>query len=148
MSSLTDPILPRPPPEREDSHLSEAAEPSQKKKEARPNSPSALEGYTTFKHPLGALPHTLRGFLSNWDIRSFAGKPYDCCSACSNEIISLYKKDGWEFVKRAINERGWVEEISGLAEVQRRAEEAMKDLDDDDDEIGGDFGEDEEGELL
>lgn len=73
---------------------------------------------------------------------SIAGKPYDCCSACSDTIIEKYRKDGWDFVKRAVNEKGWVEEISGLAEVQRKAEEAAADDGLDWDE------EDEEAELL
>jgi ubiquitin-like modifier-activating enzyme ATG7 len=74
------------------------------------------------------------------------GKPYDCCSACSDTIVNLYKQDGWEFVKRAINEKGWVEEISGLAEVQRRAEELDEaGWSDDDDEALRSEG---EGELI
>lgn len=56
--------------------------------------------------------------------------------------MNLYKRDGWEFVKRAVNERGWVEEVSGLAEVQRQAERMM--------EEGGvewvESGDEEEGE--
>ncbi|EON65560.1 hypothetical protein W97_04798 [Coniosporium apollinis CBS 100218] len=96
----------------------------------------------TFAHPLGALPHQLRGFLSSFSTLSIAGQPYDCCSACSDRIVNLYKRDGWEFVKRAVNERGWVEEVSGLAEVQRQAERMM--------EEGGvewvESGDEEEGE--
>ncbi|OCK73570.1 hypothetical protein K432DRAFT_312517, partial [Lepidopterella palustris CBS 459.81] len=100
-----------------------------------------------FVHPLGALPHTIRGFLSSFSNMLVAGRPYDCCSACSDGILNLYRKDNWEFVKRALNERGWVEEVSGLAEVQRRAEEAAKGDGLDWDEEG-DFEEEGEGELL
>ena len=50
------------------------------------------------------------------------GRAYDCCSACSDGIIEAYRSQGWEFVKRAINEKGYVEEVSGLKEVQRLAE--------------------------
>ena len=81
------------------------------------------------KHPLGTVPHQLRGFLANWQTMIIKGKAYDCCSACSPSIVGAYERDGWGFVKRAINEKGFVEEISGLAEVQRRAEEAEKDVD-------------------
>ncbi|KAF2102031.1 E1-like protein-activating [Rhizodiscina lignyota] len=96
-----------------------------------------------FKHPLGAVPHQIRGFLSSFSNLSINGKPYDCCSACSETIIRRYNEDGWDFVKRALNERGWVEEISGLAEVQRKAEEANDDLDWDEEEA-----EEGEGELI
>lgn len=51
------------------------------------------------------------------------GLAYDCCSACSPPIINAYQDGGWDFVKKALCEEGFVEQISGLAEVQRRADE-------------------------
>jgi ubiquitin-like modifier-activating enzyme ATG7 len=44
-----------------------------------------------------------------------------------------------------LNERGWVEEMSGLKEVQRRADEAAADVEWDEEDEGG---LDEEGEML
>ncbi|KAI9704568.1 MAG: Autophagy protein 7 [Bogoriella megaspora] len=113
---------------------------------SRPPSLSVMDINRAFKHPLGILPHTIRGFLSNFSSVPFIGRPYDCCSACSPKILRAYDKDGWEFVKRALNEKGYVEEVSGLAEVQRKAEEAIKgmEMEDDDDPEALD----EEGELL
>lgn len=75
------------------------------------------------EHPLGSVPHQMRGFLNAWNNMVVKGSAYDCCSACSDKVIDEYKLGGWEFVKRALCEKGWVEEISGLKEVQRRAEE-------------------------
>ncbi|KAF2436313.1 autophagy ubiquitin-activating enzyme ApgG [Tothia fuscella] len=104
---------------------------------------------TAFTHPLGAVPHSIRGFLSNFSNLIVKGQPYDCCSACSDKIVGLYEKGGWEFVKRALNEKGWVEEISGLAEVQRKAEEAEGMLEwDSEGEAFGEGGEEGDGELL
>ena len=80
-------------------------------------------------HPLGLIPHSIRGFLGSWDNILTKGPAYDCCSACSPSIVKRYEKDEWEFVKRAIGEPGWIEEVSGLKEVQRRAEEAAAELD-------------------
>ncbi|KAF2154939.1 E1-like protein-activating enzyme Gsa7p/Apg7p [Myriangium duriaei CBS 260.36] len=97
-------------------------------------------------HPLGSVPHQLRGFLSNWSTLTVRGKAYDCCSACSPAIVGAYERDGWGFVRRAISEQGYVEEVSGLAEVQRRAEEAADDVDWEEDSEVGDI--DAEGELL
>lgn len=68
-------------------------------------------------HPLGLLPHQIRGFLSTFDNITVAGRSYKCCSACSDNIIDAYKKEGWEFIQRALNETGYVEELSGLKEV-------------------------------
>lgn len=72
-------------------------------------------------HPLGLIPHTIRGFLANFSNMMIKGRAYDCCSACSEPIIKAYRENEWDFVKRALNEKGYVEELSGLAEVQRRA---------------------------
>ncbi|KAK2800332.1 Autophagy protein 7 [Emmonsiellopsis sp. PD_5] len=80
-------------------------------------------------HPLGIVPHQIRGFLSNFSNVVVSGRSYDCCSACSDNITSAYKEEGWNFIKRAVNESGYVEELSGLKEVQRRAEEASASLD-------------------
>ncbi|PPJ56497.1 hypothetical protein CBER1_07643 [Cercospora berteroae] len=96
-------------------------------------------------HPLGTVPHQLRGYMSTWQTLQIKGKAYDCCSACSPKILGAYERDGWAFVKRAMNERGFVEEVSGLAEVQRQAEEAAKAMEDEEDEWPD---EDEEGELI
>lgn len=46
-------------------------------------------------------------------------------------------------MKRAIGEKGFVEEISGLAEVQRKALEAEKEM-----EAWSEEDEDEEGEMV
>jgi ubiquitin-like modifier-activating enzyme ATG7 len=81
------------------------------------------------EHPLGLVPHQIRGFLSTFSNMSIRGKSYNCCSACSDRIVDAYKAAGWDFVERALNERGYVEELSGLKEVQRAAEAAAADID-------------------
>ena len=37
-------------------------------------------------------------------------------------------KGGWEFIKKALTEKDYVSELSGLAEVQRAAEAAANDV--------------------
>ena len=96
-------------------------------------------------HPLGLVPHQIRGFLSTFQNMSIAGKSYNCCSACSDKIVNSYKGDGWEFVQKALNEKGFVEELSGLAEVQRVAEAASADVEwEEEDELE----EEGEGEII
>ena len=58
----------------------------------------------------------------------------------------MYERDPWAFVKRALGEKGWVEEMSGLAEVQRRAEEMAGEVEWSEGEDG--FEEEGEGELV
>ena len=70
-------------------------------------------------HPLGIIPHQIRGYLSHFHNAVIRGNSYDCCSACSARIIDAYKLDGWNFVKRALNEKGYVEDLSGLTGVRQ-----------------------------
>ncbi|KAJ5951788.1 Molybdenum cofactor biosynthesis MoeB [Penicillium vulpinum] len=79
-------------------------------------------------HPLGIVPHQIRGFLSKFENLSVTGKSYSSCSACSTKIVSAYREQGWDFVRRALNEDGYVEELSGLKEVHEKAEAALADI--------------------
>ena len=68
-------------------------------------------------HPLGIVPHQIRGFLSSFQNMVIRGRSYDCCSACSDRVVDAYIQDAWAFLKRSLDEKGYVEELSGLAEV-------------------------------
>ncbi|KAJ5041227.1 uncharacterized protein L3040_005775 [Drepanopeziza brunnea f. sp. 'multigermtubi'] len=97
-------------------------------------------------HPLGIIPHQIRGFMATFQNIPISGQSYDCCSACSPKIVEEYKRSGWEFIKRALTEKDYITELSGLAEVQRLAEAAAGDIDWDSE---ADLDEEEgEGELL
>ncbi|KAK2603676.1 Autophagy protein 7 [Conoideocrella luteorostrata] len=96
-------------------------------------------------HPLGLVPHQIRGYVSTFQNIVIRGQSYDCCSACSPKILEAYRSDGWGFVKKALEEKNYVAELSGLAEVQRRAEEMDADVDWEEED---DLVEEGEGELL
>ncbi len=68
-------------------------------------------------HPLGLVPHQIRGYLATFQNLVITGKSYDRCSACSPAVLDAYQKNGWDFVEKVLNEKGYVEELSGLAEV-------------------------------
>lgn len=91
-------------------------------------------------HALGIVPHQVRGFLSTFQNMVILGKSFPQCSACSAPVLKAYTDDGWDFVEKAVEDREYVAELSGLAEVQRRAEAATQDVDWSDDEV------EEEGE--
>ncbi|KAL8943302.1 MAG: hypothetical protein Q9216_001145 [Gyalolechia sp. 2 TL-2023] len=97
-------------------------------------------------HPLGVVPHQVRGFLSTFQNLVIKGSSYDCCSACSSRVIEMYRSNEWQFVKRALNEKDYVEELSGLAEVHRAAEKALATIEFSDDSDEG--GHDEEPEII
>ena len=95
-------------------------------------------------HALGLVPHQIRGFAATFQNILISGQSYDCCSACSPKIVDEYKRSGWDFIKRALTEKDYITELSGLAEVQRAAEAAADDIEWDSE---GDDG-DGEGELI
>ncbi|ETN39499.1 E1-like protein-activating enzyme Gsa7p/Apg7p [Cyphellophora europaea CBS 101466] len=96
-------------------------------------------------HPLGIVPHQIRGFLSSFNNLNIVGQSYDCCSACSEKVLSAYETDGWSFVEKALNDKDYVEELSGLKEVQRAAEAAAADIEFSEEEGIEDEG---DGELI
>ena len=127
------------------------------------SAPATIKADDRGEHPLGIVPHQIRGFLSSFSSMNIVGRAYDCCSACSEKVIEAYEEEdgegegeqgggGWGFVKRVCDDMAWVEELSGLKEVQRLAEEAARRMEeemegDDGDDFGGDdFGGDAEGE--
>ena len=84
---------------------------------------TASEGLTEEpdQHLPGTVPHQIRGFLANFQNMVIKGKAYDCCSACSDKIVTAYQDDGWEFVRRALNDKMFIETVSGLGEVNKNA---------------------------
>ncbi|KAF2651060.1 autophagy-related protein 7 [Lophiostoma macrostomum CBS 122681] len=126
-------------------HPLKSRAPVDSSKQQNPALPSHPSLPTPFSHPLGIVPHTIRGYLSNFNNIQVEGKPYDCCSACSDTILDLYQRDPWHFLQHALNEKGWVEEVSGLAEVQRKADAAADELEWDDE---GELEDEGEGELI
>ena len=82
-----------------------------------PTSLSEDEAENQTQQPLGFIPHQIRGYLATFQNLVVRGKAYGNCSACSRQVIDAYEGGGWDFVSRALNEKGYVEEISGLAEV-------------------------------
>lgn len=98
-------------------------------------------------HALGIVPHQIRGFLHAFQNMVVSGRSYPQCSACSKPILDAYRNYGWAFVKEALNSRDYVAEVSGLAEVQRRAEAMAADVEWSEGEQD-DAGDEEDGVLL
>lgn len=91
------------------------------------------------------MPHQIRGYVSTFENNIIRGQSYTSCSACSPTILEAYRRDGWDFVKKALMEKDYVAELSGLAEVQRQAEKMSAELDWEEEEEGADEG---DGELI
>lgn len=84
--------------------------------------PEGAYASSTSEGHLGLVPHTVRGYLRSWETKVLTGSKYPNCSGCSDTVVEMYKKNGWDFVERACREQGWVEEISGLKAVQQGIE--------------------------
>ncbi|KAI2640241.1 hypothetical protein GGS21DRAFT_505847 [Xylaria nigripes] len=104
-------------------------------------SSTPYEANSNDEYALGIVPHQIRGFLNRFQNIIIKGESYPCCSACSPPILSAYREENWEFVKRALEDKDYVAELSGLAEVQRKAEALANKVDweeEADDEIARD----------
>ncbi|KAI5927001.1 hypothetical protein F4810DRAFT_706959 [Camillea tinctor] len=110
-------------------------------------SPGLQENDPNDEHALGIVPHQIRGFLNRFQNLIIKGQSYPCCSACSKPILSAYRSDGWNFVKKALEDKEYVAELSGLAEVQRKAEAIAGEVEWDEGEEDEKDG-DDEGVLL
>ncbi|ODV97581.1 hypothetical protein PACTADRAFT_99 [Pachysolen tannophilus NRRL Y-2460] len=95
----------------------------------RQHAPASSDKSTDSDTILGSLPHQIRGFLHNFNNIKLSAPSYQYCSACSLAVLSEYKEKGWEFVKEALNDSKYLENLTGLTEVQKKAEEAAMNFD-------------------
>ncbi|KAF5122981.1 hypothetical protein DV495_004096 [Geotrichum candidum] len=94
------------------------------------------------QHPLrgyaphdAATPHQIRGFLHSFETLRIEGQHYTSCSACSANITTAWRAEGWDFVRKAFDVPSYIEDLSGLTEIKRRVDElAVSDWDEDEDE--------------
>lgn len=70
---------------------------------------------------LGKVPHTIRGFLAGFNNLILRGDAFPQCSACSEAVLSDYQVDAWAFLQRALDDPGYIERLSGLADVKAAA---------------------------
>ncbi|KAH3674212.1 hypothetical protein WICMUC_003454 [Wickerhamomyces mucosus] len=77
---------------------------------------------------LGKLVHQLRGFLGGFEVLKLEAPAFEHCSGCSPKIIKAYEEEGYGFVVKALNDSKYIEEVSGLAEVHRKADDALAGL--------------------
>ncbi|CAN6609366.1 ubiquitin-like modifier-activating enzyme Atg7p [Trichomonascus vanleenenianus] len=90
--------------------------------------PSPEQDGADSENLLGKTPHQIRGFLRGFDVMKIWGPSYNACSACSPAITQAWIDGGWQFVKRALNEPGYVEEVSGLKQIQQDVDNMVDDF--------------------
>ncbi|PUZ55836.1 hypothetical protein GQ55_5G243900 [Panicum hallii var. hallii] len=72
-------------------------------------------------HPLGLLPHQMRGSLSQYNLLTLLGYSSSNCTACSNVVLSEYRRRGMDFLMQVINEPTYLEDLTGLTDLMKSA---------------------------
>lgn len=119
-------------------------------------------GGSSSEHPLGILPHQIRGSLSQFSQMTLLGRSSDSCTACSTtvrllatssaikikshalrsntriylciQVVNEYRQRGMEFILEAINHPSYLEDLTGLTELMKSASEFNLDWDNDSDD--------------
>ncbi|TPX37245.1 hypothetical protein SmJEL517_g01103 [Synchytrium microbalum] len=86
-------------------------------------------------NPLGLLPHQIRGFLSHFSNLLITGQAYDRCTACSHVVLDEYRRRGFEFVRKCLEDPSYLEEVTGLKELYKMTEDVSLDVEDDEDDF-------------
>ncbi|XP_045501214.1 ubiquitin-like modifier-activating enzyme ATG7 [Colias croceus] len=71
---------------------------------------------------LGPIPHSIRGFLHSYQTVTPTCTKFRQCIACSDVVINMYREEGIEFLLKVFNSGTYLEEITGLSELQLTAE--------------------------
>lgn len=48
------------------------------------------------------VPHMIRGYFSDFSQMSMIGWSFEQCTACSDKVIEIYEKQGFEFIEESI----------------------------------------------
>jgi ubiquitin-like modifier-activating enzyme ATG7 len=82
------------------------------------------------EHPLGIMPHQVRGFIAHYAQLVVTGQAFDKCTACSSTVVNEFRERGENFVLEVLNRPNYLEDLTGLTELLSDIQN--KDLDWDD----------------
>jgi ubiquitin-like modifier-activating enzyme ATG7 len=83
------------------------------------------------EHPLGIMPHQVRGFIAHYAQLVVTGHAFDKCTACSATVVKEYRERGMEFVLEVLNRPNYLEELTGLTELLSATQSMSLDWDED-----------------
>ncbi|RWS02420.1 ubiquitin-like modifier-activating enzyme ATG7 [Dinothrombium tinctorium] len=58
---------------------------------------------------LGIVPHQIRGFLSQFNQLMPVSKAFDCCTACSSQVVEAYETKGFDFLLQVFKDTDHLE---------------------------------------
>ncbi|KAL2930902.1 Ubiquitin-like modifier-activating enzyme atg7 [Bienertia sinuspersici] len=82
---------------------------------------SGLSERGSSEQPLGIIPHQIRASLSQFSQMTLVGHASNSCTACSSTVILEFQKNGMDFILKAINHPTYLEDLTGLTELQKSA---------------------------
>ena len=84
------------------------------------------EMHNSARSVLGIIPHQIRGDMSEYKVTPMCGFSFNMCIACSPSILDEFRKDPEEFLLKACNKPGYLEDVSGI--TQKMAELNIDDI--------------------
>lgn len=83
------------------------------------------------EHPLGIMPHQVRGFIAHYAQLVVTGQAFDKCTACSASVVREFREKGVEFILEVLNRPNYLEDLTGLTELLRITDDEPLVWDDD-----------------
>nr|CAD7440986.1 unnamed protein product [Timema bartmani] len=71
------------------------------------------------RSPLGTVPHSIRGFLSQWQQISVTSHKFDRCIACSDTVLKEFEVRNFEFLVDVFNTPNYLEDLTGLTALKQ-----------------------------
>lgn len=82
------------------------------------------EHQTENQSVLGLVPHSIRGFLGRFEQVMCLSYAFKNCVACSEKVVDEYEKEGIKFLMLVFNTPRYLEDLTGLVEIQKQSENA------------------------
>ncbi|CAM0875658.1 unnamed protein product [Alopecurus aequalis] len=78
------------------------------------DAPGDIAGMDT-EHQLGLLPHQIQGSLPKCVLSTLTVNSSNSCTACSDVVLSEYKREGLDFITKAINQPTYLKDLTGIS---------------------------------
>lgn len=77
--------------------------------------------------PLGAVPHMIRGSISDFSQVCMSTPAFQQCIACSPLVAKTYLQNPFEFVSSAVHDDQYLQNLTGLTELINATSVALQD---------------------